>query len=322
MKHTKRILFVFAFVFVVIAATVSCTSNSTTLTINPDAKSYLYSTTVETERPELDDYTKELISNYQKNPTEENIQILRAQIAISYDAVVEKKKAKLEELRETAKEQSKIDEMEVIVEEMLRDREERIDQALSCFMDPRLKPGARETNDGYLPVLGADLNVSISYTAVSNKEYREFLLANDRSTEGYEEDDMPAVNISYEDAVAYCNWLTSNDLGFAYRLPTEEEWERAAGHMPKDADFNAGEGLGLTSVYDYDSTLSASGAINMWGNVWEWTSTDRIDGSKAVKGGAWDSERTDCRTENRDFGKNPSRGYRNTGFRVIRESLF
>ncbi len=317
----KRNPFVLALFFVVIAATVSCTSKASALTINPDAKSYLYSTTVETERPELDDYTKELISNYQKNPSEENIEILRAQIAISYDAVVDKKKAKLEELKETAKEQSKIDEMEVIVEEMLRDREERIDQALSRFMDPRLKPGARETDDGYLPVLGADLDVSISYTAISNKEYREFLLANGRSTEGYEEDYLPAVNVSYDDAVAYCDWLTANDAEFSYRLPTEEEWERAAGHMPKDADFNAGEKLGLTSVYDYGSTLSASGAINMWGNVWEWTSTDREDGTKAVKGGSWDSERTDCRTENRDFGKNPSRGYRNTGFRVIREDL-
>lgn len=317
----KKTLFILTLAFVVIAVTTSCVSKATTLTINPDAKSYLYSTTVETERPELDDYTKELISNYQKNPTEENKEILRAQIAISYDAVVEKKKAKLEELRETAKEQSKIDEMEVIVDEMLRDREERIDQALSRFMDPRLKPGARETNDGYLPVLGADLNVSISYTAVSNKEYREFLIANGRSTDGYEEDDLPAVNVSYDDAVSYCAWLTANDEQYLYRLPTEDEWERAAGHMPKDADFNSGERLGLTGVYDYASTLSASGAINMWGNVWEWTSTTRDDGTKAVKGGSWDSERTDCRTENRDFGKNPSHGYKNTGFRVIRESL-
>ena len=317
----KKTLFILTLAFVVIAVTTSCVSKATTLTINPDAKSYLYSTTVETERPELDDYTKELISNYQKNPTEENKEILRAQIAISYDAVVEKKKAKLEELRETAKEQSKIDEMEVIVDEMLRDREERIDQALSRFMDPRLKPGARETNDGYLPVLGADLNVSISYTAVSNKEYREFLIANGRSTDGYEEDDLPAVNVSYDDAVSYCAWLTANDEQYLYRLPTEDEWERAAGHMPKDADFNSGERLGLTGVYDYASTLSASGAINMWGNVWEWTSTTRDDGTKAVKGGSWDSERTDCRTENRDFGKNPSHGYKNTGFRVIRENL-
>ena len=297
----------------------SCASKKEELTINPDAKSYLYSTTVETERPELDDYTKELISNYQKNPTEENKEILRAQIAVSYDEVVEKKKAKLEELRETAKEQSKIDEMEVIVDEMLRDREERIDQALSRFMDPRLKPGARETEDGYLPVLGADLNVSISYTAVSNKEYREYLIAMGRSTEGYEEDDLPAVNVSYYDAVAYCEWLTSNDSDFLYRLPTEEEWERAAGHMPKDADFNSQEDLGLTSVYDYADTLSASGAINMWGTVWEWTSTPREDGTIAVKGGSWDSDRTDCRTENRDFGKNPKHGYKNTGFRIIRE---
>ena len=312
-------LFIYLSLSVVLLA--ACATRKPSLEINPDAKSFLYSTTVETERPELDDYTKELITKYQKNPTEENKAILRAEIAKSYDAVVAKKEAKLQELRETAKEDSKIEEMEVIVDEMYRDRDARIDQALSRFMDPRLKPGARETSDGYLPVLGAELNVSIAYTAVSNKEYREYLEAIGKSTKGYEVDDLPAVNVSYYNAVDYCRWLSEKDSVYLYRLPTEDEWERAAGHMPKDADFNSGEKLGLTSVYDYSDTLSASGAINMWGNVWEWTSTDRANGLKAVKGGSWDSSRTDCRTECRDFGKKPGIGYKNTGFRVIRETI-
>jgi formylglycine-generating enzyme required for sulfatase activity len=41
------------------------------------------------------------------------------------------------------------------------------------------------------------------------------------------EDDFPVVNVSWNDAVALCDWLTENDgLGF-YRLPTEAEWEFA-----------------------------------------------------------------------------------------------
>lgn len=47
--------------------------------INPDAKSFKYSTTIEKERPQLDKETKRLIAAYRKNPTEENYAALRRQ---------------------------------------------------------------------------------------------------------------------------------------------------------------------------------------------------------------------------------------------------
>ena len=308
---------------IICTATVSQAAN---MQINPEAKSFRYSTTVEKERPVLDDATKSLISAYQKNPTEANKQALRNQIAINYDKVLAKKKSKLAELKQTAKDQSKITEMQEIVNEMIRDRENRINQSLARFTDSRLKPGVRETKDGYLPVLGATQSVSIAYTEVAIEEYARFIQATGRKapsnwTNGIYPSGKakyPVTNVSYNDVVAYCNWLSKNDSSATYRLPTEKEWEQAAGHMPKDADFNAGENKGLTSVMSYSNTLSASGAVNMWGNVWEWTSTSRTDGTKAIKGGAWDSKRTDCRTENREIGRNLNNGYSNVGFRVIR----
>lgn len=289
--------------------------------INPEAKTFKYSTTVEKERPQLDEITRNLIAAYQKNPTEANKQALRIQIAVNYDKVVAKKKAKLEELRRTAKDQSKIDEMQVIVDEMLRDRENRINQTLSRFTDSRLKPGVRETKDGYLPVLGAAQNVSIAYTPVTNGEYAKFLQATGRNAAAsalLSKANYPVVNVSYNDAVAYCNWLSQKDGSAVYRLPTEKEWEQAAGHMPKDADFNAGENKGITPVNAFSRTLSASGAIDMWGNVWEWTSTSRTQNTKAVKGGSWNSARTDCRTEERTESRTLGNGYDNVGFRVVR----
>ncbi len=39
-------------------------------------------------------------------------------------------------------------------------------------------------------------------------------------------DDHPVVNVSWNDAVAFCKWL-SNKEGVTYRLPTEAEWEYA-----------------------------------------------------------------------------------------------
>lgn len=56
----------------------------------------------------------------------------------------------------------------------------------------------------------------------------------------------------------------------------------------------------------------------MWGNAWEWTSTKTENGN-VVKGGAWNTPRTQCRTENRNETRNTLKGYDNVGFRVIRE---
>ena len=97
------------------------------------------------------------------------------------------------------------------------------------------------------------------------------------------------------------------------------EWEQAAGHMPKDADFNSGNIASLMPVDTYKDTLSASGAIDMWGNVWELTSTERTTDKVAVKGGAYNTGRTECRTENRDESRDKNKGYNNVGFRIVRE---
>ncbi len=92
---------------------------------NPDAKLHRFSTTVEKERPQLNDETKRLIAAYHRNPTDENRAALRKQCAINYDNILKRKKTKLEELKRTARHQSKIDEMQEIVDEMIASREHR-----------------------------------------------------------------------------------------------------------------------------------------------------------------------------------------------------
>ena len=58
---------------------------------------------IEKEQPELSEETKELISLYQRDPTEENYFNLREKVIEDYNAVVERKETKLSELKtETA----------------------------------------------------------------------------------------------------------------------------------------------------------------------------------------------------------------------------
>ena len=296
---------------------------------NRDAKLHRFSTTIEKERPQLNEETKRLIAAYRRDPSDENRAALRKQVERNYDAIVARKKAKLEELKRTARDKYKVEEMQNIVDEMLRDREQRIENTMRRFTDTRFRPGLRNrSRDGFQTVLGAGENVAIGYAPVTNAEYEKFVEATGRRApkhwrdgrcpEGGEK--LPVVNVSHEDAVAYCKYLTEKDGGrVTYRLPTEAEWEAAAGHMPKDADFNCGENDGITPVDAYAKTIAACGAVDMWGNVWEWTATDVGEAKKAVKGGAWNSLRTECRTEARGVGRDRGKGYGNVGFRVVRE---
>lgn len=287
---------------------------------------------IEKEQPELTAETKQLISLYKRQPTEENYINLRAEVIKNYDAVLVRKEAKLAELKEeTAGKpggQAKVAEMEEIVQEMYQTYWNRINSSMLRFTDPRLLNWkvADAYQYDYIPVMGAGTTVYVSRTPVTNAQYAEFIAATGYSapanwTDGsypVGEDELPVNYVSAEDAEAYCAWLTQCDGVNTYRLPNESEWELAAGHMPKDADFNCGVNDGRTPVEEYAKvTRGAHGAVDFWGNVWEWTSTVRADGSLGVKGGAWDSARTDCRTEHRKEGRDGSQGYEDVGFRVL-----
>ena len=60
--------------------------------------------------------------------------------------------------------------MQEIVDEVIRDRDNRIEQSMCRFADSRLRPGARQAEGGFLPVLGASENVEIAYTSVTNRD--------------------------------------------------------------------------------------------------------------------------------------------------------
>ena len=269
---------------------------------------------VEDERPELNQATKDALVVYQQNPTDENKAALMEQMGIRYDKVVARKKAKLRELERDALHQDLVDEMQAIVDEMVENRDIRLEQQFYRLIDPRTDDNP---NDEWLVLRGADANNPyIGYAPVRNSEYVAF---NQDFTYPQGQDNYPVVNISYAEAVAYCQWLSEQDSKHEYRLPTEEEWILAAGHMPKDVSMNSDHvQQGLTAVDAYAQTTGACGGIDFWGNCWEWTSTLNANGEYIVKGGSWDSSRDACRSEYSDDARNGSEGYANVGFRVVR----
>ena len=300
---------------------------------NDEMIMYKNSDFIEKEQPELTEETKKLISQFQKDPTKENFSNLRDEVIKNYEAVLAKKKEKLAELKEETSGKpggdAIVSEMEEIVQEMYDTYWSRINSSMLRFSDTRLLKWkiSNASKFEYIPVMGAGESIFIKRTTVTNKEYAEFI-----KETGYKapknwingmyddgEDDFPVNYVSYTDAEEYCKWLTAKDGKNTYRLPSESEWELAAGHMPKDADFNCGVNDGRTSVNEYaEKTRGAHGAIDFWGNVWEWTTT-QLNGSNSfeVKGGSWKSDRTDCRTEYRKESRNENNSYDDVGFRII-----
>ena len=270
---------------------------------------------VEEERPGLNAATKAALVAYQKEPSGENKQALLEQMGTKYDKVVARKKAKLRELEREAKHQSLIDEMQAIVNEMVDNRDIRLEQQFLRLIDPRQDDNL---DDQWCVLRGAQgNNPYIGYAPVTNAEYKAFE-AEYTYSDGL--DRYPVCNITYADAVAYCDWLSTSDAKHIYRLPSEEDWILGAGHMPKDVKMNSDHvESGLTAVDAYKQTTGACGGIDFWGNCWEWTSTQTVTVEYIVKGGAWDSSRDSCRSEYSDDSRDGTKGYANVGFRIVRE---
>lgn len=150
----------------------------------------------------------------------------------------------------------------------------------------------------------------------------------------------PVTLVSWDDAVAFCRWATGT-TGRTLRLPSEAEWEKAArgtdgriypwGNTPPNAQrVNYNNVNGTNSVGQYPLGVGPYGALDMAGNVWEWTSSlyrgypyegndgreaqdDR--GTRVLRGGSFLNEAQNVRSAVR-LTYFPDDRYANFGFRV------
>jgi sulfatase modifying factor 1 len=94
----------------------------------------------------------------------------------------------------------------------------------------------------------------------------------------------PVTIIGWEDAIAFCRWL-SDKQGVRARLPNEAEWEKAArgvdgriypwgNEPPNEKRCNFGLQVGdTTRIGEYFNGVSFYGCYDMAGNVFEWTNS-------------------------------------------------
>lgn len=116
----------------------------------------------------------------------------------------------------------------------------------------------------------------------------------------------PVINVTWDDANDYARWLSAK-LGQSCRLPTEAEWEYAAGAgrstafwwgddhatgMANCRDCNPAPIYGTTPVGTFPA--NPFGLRDMNGNVWEWTQDCWQQSEVAsacmqrvIKGGSW-----------------------------------
>ncbi len=167
----------------------------------------------------------------------------------------------------------------------------------------------------------------LDQTPVTNAEYKKFLDANpgqsapflaaaiaqsfnwDKTARTFppSRDQYPAVLVTWQQANAYCKWVGG-------RLPTEAEWEKAArgtdgriypwGNEWDVSKANTAESRreDATSVGQFPTGASPYGALDMVGNVWQWTNSldkpypyepndgredPKVGGLRITRGGSW-----------------------------------
>jgi len=280
-------------------------------------------------------------------------------------------RVELDDIRLQAGDQSRIN-TEPIIPEMVA-----VEGGNFLMGSPEDEPGRFSNETLHRVTLS---NFAISKYEVTNAEYVRFLNARGNQEEGgvtwidLEENDIqfegevftvsedrsrhPVTGVSWYGASAYCNWLNEVQAGgrTGWRLPTEAQWEYAAGGGPEGYDAKGVKQYiwagtsdeseleryawykdNSISTYEVGTRLpNPLGIYDMSGNVFEWVS-DWYDGDyyqasdgladppgpdtgslKVVRGGSWFDSSNLARVSDRLYFYPPSYRDYYVGFRLCR----
>jgi len=176
---------------------------------------------------------------------------------------------------------------------------------------------------------------------VSGGDFRAFAAATarpmPRQPEWYANDTHPAVNVTWDEAQAYCAWAGG-------RLPTEPEWEHAArggldGRLFPWGDEFTGQAVARHNLPDETFNFTAPvglfppngyGLHDVAGSVWEWTSSEHTPTHstlpaggydlRTIKGGGWDNTIRRLRVSERAALSRSGRHNLYVGFRCVRNA--
>ena len=186
---------------------------------------------------------------------------------------------------------------------------------------------------------------------VTFDQYDQFCEATKRdkpSDEGWGRGNRPVINVTWQDAVAFAQWL-SKKTGKTFRLPSEAEWEFAAksglstpfwwGHQPVEGTANckdcgtAWQGQKTAPVGSFKA--NPYGVHDMTGNVYEWCADLRNDnyinapsdgsawltgmpGWRISRGGSWYQYSSEMRYFARCWDRENNH-FKDVGFRLVME---
>lgn len=186
----------------------------------------------------------------------------------------------------------------------------------------------------------------MSATEITNMQYEifrpEHKCMRGKNNVSFADDDA-VVNVSYNDAVAFCEWLSKRE-GKHYRLPTEAEWEYAC-RAGSYTLYNTGDWLpdefhrsqrvardfSPVSLAVGKTTPNVFGLYDMHGNVEEWcldrygaySGVDQIDpcgpangAFRVTRGGSHHTPLKYLRSANR-MAMLPDDRHSQTGFRIV-----
>jgi serine/threonine-protein kinase len=155
--------------------------------------------------------------------------------------------------------------------------------------DPQTDPLARDNEQ---PQHEVDLDgYWMAKYPVTNAQFQAFAAETGHPAQAGKrgKGDHPVVYVSWQDAVAFCEWATEVS-GVEVRLPSEAEWEKAARGV-KGRIYPWGDEAPTPNLCNFDSEIgritrvgkyspqgdSVYGCADMAGNVWEWVG-DWYDG--------------------------------------------